>query len=75
VQPINLQPAATITSGQLASVKSQISQSLDSLSELSETQSLRLQMAMDQRSKFIETLSNIEKSISDVDDSILQNMK
>jgi len=34
-----------------------------------------LQMAMDQRSKFIETLSNIEKSISDVDDSILQNMK
>lgn len=43
--------------------------------ELSETQSLRLQLALDRTSKFFETLSNIMKKISDTSDAITQNMK
>ena len=52
-----------------------IKQSLDSMSELGETESLRLQMAMDRMSKLMSTLSNILKKISDTSNSIVQNLK
>ena len=52
-----------------------IKQSLDSMSELGETESLRLQMAMDRMSKLMSTLSNILKKISDTSNSIAQNLK
>jgi hypothetical protein len=48
---------------------------LDSMSELGETESLRLQMAMDRMSKMMTTLSNILKKISDTNQSIIQNIK
>ena len=48
---------------------------LDSMSELAEMESLRLQMAMDRRSKFMEALSNIMKKMSDTDSAIVQNLK
>ena len=48
---------------------------LDSLSELSETEALRLQMAMDRMSKFMTTLSNVLAKISDTDSAITQNLK
>jgi hypothetical protein len=48
---------------------------LDSMSELGETESLRLQMAMDRLSKLMSTLSNILKKISDTTDSIAANLK
>jgi hypothetical protein len=48
---------------------------LDSLSQLGENVSLRLQMAMDRYSKMMSTLSNILKKISDTASSITQNMK
>src|SRR5262249_38053609 len=48
----------------------EIQTSLDSMSELGETESLRLQMAMDRLSKLMETLSNIMKKLSDTGDSI-----
>ena len=47
----------------------------DSANEMSEMESLRLQMAMDRVSKFMQTLSNIEKKDSDTDAAIIQNMK
>lgn len=47
----------------------------DSLSELTEMQSLRLQMAMDRLSKMMETLSNILKKIADTQQAVVQNMK
>jgi hypothetical protein len=50
-------------------------QTVDSLSEQSETQSLELQMTMDRRSKLIDTLSNVLKKISDTGDSVVQNLK
>lgn len=47
----------------------------DTLGDLSETESLRLQMAMDRLSKMTETLSNILKKIDDTAQSITQNLK
>jgi hypothetical protein len=48
---------------------------LDSLSEMGEMESLRLQMAMDRMSKMMSTLSNLLKKISDTAAGITQNLK
>lgn len=47
----------------------------DSLSEMGEMTSLRLQMAMDRRSKFMEALSNLMKKSSDTAETITSNLK
>jgi hypothetical protein len=52
-----------------------IKKDLDSMSEMGEMESLRLQMAMDRLSKMMSTLSNILKKISDTAESITQNLK
>ena len=48
---------------------------LDALSELGETESLRLQMAMDRLSKLMSTLSNLLKKASETASGITQNLK
>ncbi|HUL52789.1 MAG TPA: hypothetical protein VLT83_05200 [Opitutaceae bacterium] len=48
---------------------------LDGMGELSEMTSLRLQMMMDRRSKFVATLSNIMKSTADTQNTLVQNLK
>ena len=48
---------------------------LDNMGGLSEEMSLRLQMAMDRRSKFIQTLSQMMKRISTTQDVLVQNIK
>jgi oligoendopeptidase F len=48
---------------------------LDAMNEMSEMTSLRLQMMMDRRSRFISTLSNIMKKISTTQETIVQNLK
>ena len=48
---------------------------LDSMSEMGETESLRMQMAMDRMSKLMSTLSNLLKKASDTQQSITQNIK
>jgi hypothetical protein len=48
---------------------------LDGMNEMSEMTSLRLQMTMDRRSKFIETLSNIMKKIGTTQETLVQNIK
>jgi len=53
----------------------QLGTELDALSELEETEKLRLQMAMDRISKAMATLSNTLKKISDTAESIAQNLK
>jgi hypothetical protein len=52
-----------------------ITDQLSSLSEMTEQTSLRLQMAMDRRSKFIEALSNLLKKQSDTASGIISNLK
>ena len=53
----------------------QMKNDLDSMSEMGEMESLRLQMAMDRISKMMSTLSNLLKKISDTQNSIVQNIK
>jgi hypothetical protein len=53
----------------------QIKSDIDSMSEMGEMESLRLQMAMDRMSKMMSTLSNLLKKISDTASSITQNLK
>ena len=52
-----------------------LANNLDSMSEMSEMTSLRLQMTMDRRSKFISTLSQMMKKISTTQDMLVQNLK
>lgn len=56
---------------QLANEKS----TLDSMGDMSELQSTRLQLHMDQRQKMYEALTNLMKKISQLNDSIVQNLK
>jgi hypothetical protein len=63
------------TMGDLAGVEDKLKDSLDSMSEIGEMESMRLQMAMDRMSKFMAALSNIEKKASDTSDAIITNLK
>jgi septum formation inhibitor MinC len=74
-KPVRLQAPAHITNGQLATVASEISNTLDSENEISEMGSMQLQMLMDTRSKLLQAASNMEKSMSDTDAAIVANMK
>jgi hypothetical protein len=56
-------------------VVDQMKNDLDSMSEMGEMESLRLQMAMDRLSKMMSTLSNLLKKISDTASQITQNLK
>ena len=59
----------------LRNAEKTVKSDLDSISEMGEMESLRLQMAMDRMSKMMSTLSNILKKISDTAQSITQNLK
>jgi flagellar hook-basal body complex protein FliE len=72
-QSINNQKAAARQ--QMQAAQQGASGQKDSLADMSEMQQMRLQMAMDRRSKLIEALSNIMKKLNDIGDSIVQNMK
>jgi putative addiction module CopG family antidote len=60
---------------QLDCIVAELEGKLDSLSELSELDMLRLQMMMDRRSKFLEMLSNMMKKIGETQAAIVQNLK
>ncbi len=60
---------------QLLLVRYSLQARLDSMSEMGEMESLRLQMAMDRLSKFMSTLSNLLKKSSDTASGIVQNLK
>jgi len=71
----NLSTGAISTVGDLRATLKSLAGQLDSMNEVSEMTSLRLQMLMDRRSKFISTLSNIMKSISTTKDTVVGNLK
>lgn len=64
-----------ISKAELDSQVEKAKKDLDSMSEMGEMESLRLQMAMDRMSKMMSTLSNLLKKISDTQNSIVQNLK
>lgn len=72
----NYQPAAGAPSkAELDTMVDTMKSDLDSMSEMGEMESLRLQMAMDRMSKMMSALSNLLKKISDTQNSITQNLK
>jgi hypothetical protein len=60
---------------QLKAILADLQGNLDSMNEMSEMTSMRLQMAVDRRSRLILTLSNIMKKISDTQAAVVQNLK
>jgi hypothetical protein len=73
--PVRFPSTDRLTNGDVAQLQQQMQQNLDSLGDMSEMESLRLQMAMDRRSKFLETLSNVMKKLSDTSSSLISNLK
>ena len=71
----DLYPERVTRTEQIQAVLDDLKGRLDSLSELGEMESLRLQMVMDRRAKLLETLSNIMKKLSETANSITQNLK
>ena len=67
----------SLTNGKklMDAAKETVKNKLDSMSEMDEMESLRLQMAMDRLSKLMSTLSNMLKKISDTASAITQNIK
>ena len=74
-QATQLNDSARNTKTYLDQVAEKMKNNLDSLSEMGEMESLRLQMAMDRMSKVMTTISNILKKIDDTSDGIVQNLK
>jgi hypothetical protein len=64
-----------VTKTKIDSAIDKAKSNLDSMSEMGEMESLRLQMAMDRMSKMTSTLSNLLKKISDTEEGITANLK
>jgi hypothetical protein len=71
----DLCPGPIKTKWDIDAAKNLVKDKLDSMSEMGEMESLRLQMAMDRMSKMMSTLSNVLKQINDTASSITQNLK
>lgn len=65
----------TVSKSEMDALVAKLKNDLDSMSEMGEMESLRLQMAMDRMSKMMSTLSNLLKKISKTADEIVQNLK
>jgi len=67
--------SVAVSKKEFDNLENTIKNDLNSISEMGEMESLRLQMAMDRMSKMMSTLSNLLKKISDTSGSIVQNLK
>ena len=68
-------PGGFVSKQDIDNAKETVKDKLDSLSEMGEMESLRLQMAMDRLSKLMSTLSNLLKKTSETSSTITQNLK
>lgn len=59
----------------LKTMQQNVQANLAGMSDMSDKTQMQLQMAMDRRSKLMETLSNILKTMSDTQNTIVQNLK
>lgn len=69
------QGAQTGSLDQFGVMIQKVQDKMDSLSEMGELQSMRLQLIMDRRQKMLDTLSNIMKKMSTTMDTLIQNTK
>jgi putative addiction module CopG family antidote len=72
---VDLYAGKIVGPAHLRSILDDLKGQLDGMNEMSEMTSLRLQMILDRRSKFISTLSNIMKKMSETQDVLVQNLK
>jgi len=79
IKPVIKQQVAVnqsnISRQDIKSLAEKVSRDLDSMNEMSEMNSLRLQIAMDRLSKMQSSLSNILKKIDSTQNQIVQNLK
>lgn len=75
VQLNRLNDSTTNVKKEMDALVTSMKSDLNSMSEMGEMESLRLQMAMDRLSKLMSTLSNLLKKASDTQQSITQNLK
>jgi hypothetical protein len=68
-------PQRQIKAAEVFEAVNNFADKLDSMNEMSKMTSLRLQMMLDRRSRFMSTLSNIMKKLSDTQNSLVQNLK
>jgi hypothetical protein len=78
--PAGQGPSAMAKGGPTAPVKAVTApentvRNLDSMNEMDEMTSMRLQMAMDRKGQFVSMLSNIMKKASDTQNAMVQNLK
>ena len=73
--PSYLPVPSKVTAEDVANSQAALQNDLDSDNEISEMAQMQIQMVMDRRSKLLETVSNIEKSMSDTDAAIVGNLK
>jgi hypothetical protein len=73
--PSYLPVPSKVTAEDVANSQAALQNDLDSDNEIREMGQTQLQMLMDRRSKLLETVSNIEKSVSDTDAAIVSNLK
>lgn len=64
-----------LTKAELKSNIDQLKNDLESMNEMGEMESLRLQMAMDRMNKMYSTVSNMMKKIDSLQSQIIQNLK
>jgi hypothetical protein len=74
-KPVRIFIPAKPTFADLRTLPGQLQSNLDSLNDISQAQQMKLQMLMDQRSKLIETMSNLMKTMADTNSAIIQNIK
>jgi hypothetical protein len=74
-KPVRISIPAKLTFADVRALPGQLQSNLDGMNEMSEMTSMRLQMAMDRQSKFVEALSNIMKKIDETNSTIIQNIK
>jgi hypothetical protein len=70
-----LMGTAPVNVDELKAIQQNLKEKLDSMNEVSEMTSLRLQMIMDRRAKMISTLTNVMKKISTTQDNVVANLK
>jgi hypothetical protein len=71
----DLKASVAVATKDVKSPLNKLKERLDSLAELGETESLRLQMAMDRLSKMMSMLSNILKKMRETQENIINNLK
>ena len=59
----------------LRAIRDELKNGFDSMNEMGEMESLRMQMARDRMSKMMSTLSNLLKKMSDTSSAIISNLK